>query len=372
MHTRARVTLAAALAGGLALGAAAPASAAPEPDDVVYVFTANPDDPPSITLGFSAVATADATITPLPTAVDHDVIAIEVVGEHGYATRPLWDGTLFTTRLETWSTTTGEVTGSAVITIDEHALPFAPGWTLVDESFIGLDSADGTTLQTVLCLSVSYPDDSGASGCFLGTLDPGTAVFAATADLTSLRAVTGSSPKEIATDPISGATAVLYGGYNGMLDEYVSFVALVTDGTVGTPKRLTGVHDALGGGTAYSGDYAPDGTLWMGFRPIQTGELTLLSFAPGAVLDTATPSVAGSLQPSDPALPYVLYSPSALAAAPWVPAPAEDDSPGDGDPATDPALADTGAAVDGALAGALVLLAAGAAALLYARRRRTA
>lgn len=371
MRRRTRVTLAAALAGAVALSAAAPASAAPDPDDVVYLFTANPVEPLGFTLGFSAASTTDAAITPLPTAVDHDVIAIEVVGEHGYAMRPLWEGFVFTTRLESWSTTTGEVADSTLITIDEDALPFAPGWTLTDASFTGLDSADGTTLQTVLCLSVNYPDDSGASGCFLGTLDPGTAVFAATADLTSLRAVTGSSPKEIATDPISGATAVLYGGYNGMLDEYVSFVALVTDGTVGTPKRLAGVHDALGGGTAYSGDYAPDGTLWMGFTPIQTGELTLLSFAPGAVLDTATPSVAGSLQPSDPALPHVLYSPSALAAAPWVPAPDEDDSPGDGGPAVDPALADTGAASDGALAIALGLLVAGAATVLLARRRRT-
>jgi LPXTG-motif cell wall-anchored protein len=366
MRRRIRFLLSAALAGGLTLAAAASASAAPDPDSV-YLFVVTPGDGPG-TSSFGTGSKADGALAALPTAYTAtEPIAIEIVGELGYAIVPAWVGPTFTTTLVTWDIDTGEVLSSTTIDVDEASLPLAPGWTTVSSSFVGLDSPDGAGLQTVYCVYVSYPDDTGAEGCFLGALDTVTAAFTATADISALRSTTQSAPNELATDPLTGATLLFYDVMDTTVFERVPYVVTIADGTVGTPTPMAGTRTVAGTGTPLGADFAADGTLWLSYAPAAASQ-QLLSFAPGAALDAAVPTVVGALASADPGGPLIPFQLTTLAVASWSPAAAPVDP--DTDPETDPALlADTGATASGVVALAGGLLLAGAM-LALARRRR--
>jgi hypothetical protein len=370
VRRRIRIPLSVALAGALTVAASASASAAADPD-LLYVAVVTPDgDGP----GISSYGTASPTtgeLSALPTSyTTTDPNAIEIVGDLGYAIVPQWEDAEFTTQLATWDPATGAVLSSRAITIDEHSLAFAPGWSVASAAFHGLDSPDGASLQTVLCIYVDYPDDTGDEGCFLGALDPATALFTATADLSALRSAVSTSPDEIATDPGSGATAVVDHRFDPDTFDYLPYVATVTSGVMSAPVLMAGVRDAVGAGMPQGADYGPDGTLWLSYRVSASGDLLLLSFGPGSALDTATPTVVGPLTSSDPDGPRVGFAATSLAAASWTTTELDDES--GSDPGSDtPALADTGASpMVGAAFAAVVLLLAGSL-LLAARRHRT-
>jgi LPXTG-motif cell wall-anchored protein len=357
MRRRSRLAAAAMLATGACLAAAAPASAATDPD-AVYVFLRSTDAGVT-TLSFGTAAKADASLSTL--SVEYTGVepkAIEIVDEFGYAIVPGWVGPDFVTSIARWDTTTGEVISSTPIVLDSGSPLYRPDW--VGGSFIGLDSPDGVHLQTAVCAW-------GMTGreCFLGTLDPTTAVFTATADLTTVSATSGSTMGDLATAPATGTTTLFFDVYDPQAGSRMPFAVTLQDGVLGTPFPLTGVTTTVGGGAVLGADYAPDGTLWLVYSG--AGGLELLSFAAGASLTDAVPTEVGPLETGDPAGPLVTADAfGQLAVAPWVPAtPAAPDD----DPPTAPALAETGAASVGAAALGASLLLAGALTLGMRRRR---
>jgi LPXTG-motif cell wall-anchored protein len=354
MRRRTRLAVAAVLATAACLAAAAPASAATDPD-AVYVFLRSTDAGVT-TLSFGTAAKADAGLTTLPveyTGVEPK--AIDIVGELGYAITTGWVGPDFVTSITRWDTATGEVLSATPITFDSGSPLYSPDWA--GGSFIGLDSADGVHLQTTICAW-------GMTGreCFLGTLDPTTAVFTATADLTAVSTTAGVTMGDIATQPATGITFLFFDAYDPQAGLHAPFAVAVQNGVAGTPFPLTGVATSVGEGTSLGADYAPDGALWLVYNA--PAGLELLSFAANASLTDAVPTEVGPLTAVDPAGPVVTADPfGQLAAASWAPAPLDDD------PAPAPALADTGAAPAGAavLAGGLLLT--GALAIGLRRRR---
>lgn len=370
MRRRIRILLSVALAGALTVAASASASAEADPD-VLHVAVVTPDgDGPGISsYGTASRTTGELSALPTPyTSTDPN--AIEIVGELGYAVVPQWEDAVFTTQLATWDPATGATLSSRAVTIDEGSLPFAAGWSVASADFDGLDSPDGASLQTALCIYVDYPDNTGDEGCFLGALDPATALFTATVDLSALHSAVSASPDEIATDPGSGATAVFDYRFDPDAFEYVPYLAIVTSGVLSAPVAMAGVRDAVGAGMPQGADYDPDGTLWLSYRASASGDLLLLSFAPGSALDTATPTVVGPLTSSDPDGPRVGFAATSLAAASWTTTVIDDDSD-EGAGSGTAALPDTGASPAlGATAAAVGLLLAGSL-LLAARRRRT-
>ncbi|WP_157981622.1 hypothetical protein [Protaetiibacter intestinalis] len=365
MRRRTRSLLALALVGALSCAGAVSASAATDPDSVYLVVTTPFDGDGPATTSFGTASRTDAQLTALPTPFTlTEPNGIEILGDTGYAVVPTWVDTTFTTQLVTWDTTTGAVLGSTEITVDDSSLPFEPGWIASWPDYNGLDSADGTTLQTVLCTYVDY-EDSGDEGCFIGTLDPVTAVFTATVDISELRSLTQSTPDELATDPLTGDIALFYNPFDPNLFDYAPTVVIVSDGVAGAPTTMTGTVDAIGSGSPLGADYDPDGTLWLSYSSSASGQ-QLLSFAPGAALATATPTLVGSLESSDPAGPSVDFALTTLAVTSWT---VEVDDEAEVTPGA-PELADSGVSPLPAAGVAAALALAGA--LLLARRRRIA
>ncbi len=355
MRRRARLILPAAALAAATLVAAAPASAAPDPD-VVYLFVATPGD--GDVLSFGTAARTDASLTALPSAYPADAPdAIEVVDGTGYAIAPGDDGE----ELIRWAVETGATLSTTTMTLDEPSLPFVPNWVAIDVSWSGLDSADGVGLQTVACVWVAYSDSSEDFACFLGALDTTTAVFTPRIDVTAVRNRMGGLPTEIATDPLTGETRLFFVTWDNATASLTSWVAAVTDVGAGVEQRMDGLPAGLGAGEPLGADYDPDGTLWLSYG-LQLNGQRLATYAPGADLTSATPTLVGQLPITSASSPYLPDYYAALAVTSWT----------IGTPPTTPAaeLPDTGPApVIGAGIAAGLLLLAGGLALLTRRRR---
>ena len=225
---------------------------------------------------FATISTADATVTPLPTAVNVFAAGLEIWNEQGYAIGGPGEGA---DNLYFWDHNTGAIT-------QELPLTLAVGWGDLD-SVNSLDTTKGSVLPDGTLLTiVEFEVGEEAVELWIASIDPATGIIT---PLVNFSDVEGDIILDsLATDPTTGITWAFVDGEGPQSAYPIDFTAM----TYGDPVSMEGLWDSVGSGYISGADFNDAGQLWF----IYNFEGRALVSLDGAVATEATGTVAGPVE----------------------------------------------------------------------------